>query len=89
VAARSVPFLPATELTVQTAGTVAGKTLLLPLGAPGPTYAHLQDWLTEKRKAKTTVKDISQQVLVKGIKQWAVFEEKRAGATVRTVFKIT
>jgi len=28
-------------------------------------------------------------VLVKGIKQWAVFEEKRAGATVRTVFKIT
>ena len=81
--------VPATELTVQSAGTVAGKMLLLPHGLPGPTYAHLQDWLTEKRKTKAAVKDISQQVLVKGIKQWAVFEEKRAGATVRTVFKIT
>jgi hypothetical protein len=49
----------------------------------------VQDWLTEKRKTKASVKDISQQVLVKGIKQWAVFEEKRAGATVRRVFKIT
>jgi len=81
--------LPATELTVQSAGTVSGKTLLLPIGAPGPSYAHVQDWLTAKRKSKANVKDISQQVLVKGIKQWAVFEENRAGVTVRTVFKIT
>ena len=29
------------------------------------------------------------ELLVKGIKLWAVFEEKRGGATVRTVFKIT
>ena len=89
MAAIPLHSLPATERTVQSAGTVAGKTLLLPTGAPGPSYAHVQDWLTEKRKTKVTVKDISQQVLVKGIKQWAVFEEKRAGATVRTVFKIT
>lgn len=81
--------LPATELTVQAAGTVAGKTLLLPVGAPGQTYAHVQDWLTEKRKSKAAVKDVSSQVLVKGIKQWAVFEEKRGANTVRTVFKIT
>ena len=81
--------LPATELTVQSAGTVAGKTLLLPVGLPGFTYAHLQDWLTEKRKTRAAVIDIGQQVLVKGIKHWAVFEEQRAGATVRTVFKIT
>ena len=81
--------MPATELTVQAAGTVAGKTLLLPVGAPGHTYAHVQDWLTEKRKTKAVVKDISSQVLVKGIKQWTVFEEKRGASTVRTVFKIT
>lgn len=81
--------VPATELTVQAAGTVAGKTLLVPVGAPGHTYAHVQEWLTEKRKTKPAVKDISSQVLVKGIKQWTVFEEKRGAATVRTVFKIT
>ena len=49
----------------------------------------MQDWLTEKRKTKAAVKDISTQVLVKGIKQWTVFEEKRGAATVLTVFKIT
>jgi hypothetical protein len=35
------------------------------------------------------VKDISKQVLVKGIKQWAVYEEKSGSKTIRTVFKIT
>jgi hypothetical protein len=35
------------------------------------------------------VKDISKQVLVKGIKQWAVYEEKCGSKTIRTVFKIT
>jgi len=35
------------------------------------------------------VKDISTAVLVKGIKQWAVFEEKSGAQKVRTVFKIT
>ena len=89
MAALPIHFVPATELTVQAAGSVAGKTLLLPIGNPGPTYAHLQDWLTEKRKTKAAVKDISTQVLVKGIKQWTVFEEKRGAATVLTVFKIT
>jgi hypothetical protein len=81
--------MPATEITVQSLGTVAGKTLLVPTGAPGQTYAHVQDWLTEKRKTKACVKDVSSQVLVKGIKQWTVFEEKRGAAMVRTVFKIT
>ena len=81
--------MPATEITVQTLGSVAGKTLLVPIGTPGHTYAHVQDWLTEKRKTKASVKDVSNQVLVKGIKQWTVFEEKRGSATVRTVFKIT
>jgi hypothetical protein len=46
----------------------------------------VQDWVTAKLKARKPVKDISNQVLVKGIKQWAVFEEKSG---VRTVFKIT
>ena len=81
--------MPATEITVQMLGTVAGKALLVPTGAPGRTYGHLQDWLTEKQKLKGSVKDVSNQVLVKGIKQWTVFEEKRGGGTVRTVFKIT
>ena len=40
-------------------------------------------------KAKVAVKDISTAVLVKGIKQWAVYEAKVGGKTVRTVFKIT
>ncbi len=89
LAALPVYPVPATEITVQAAGAVAGKTLLVPTGVPGHTYAHVQDWLTEKRKTKAVVKDVSQQMLVKGIKQWAVFEEKRGTAVLRTVFKIT
>ena len=81
--------MPATEITVQTLGVVAGKMLLVPIGAPGPSYAHVQDWLTEKQKSKASVKDVSSQMLVKGIKQWTVFEEGRGGCMVRTVFKIT
>jgi hypothetical protein len=78
--------MPATELTVTSAGTVAGKLLLIPTGQQGNTLPHVQDWVTAQLKAKKPVKDISNQVLVKGIKQWAVFEEKSG---VRTVFKIT
>jgi hypothetical protein len=81
--------MPATELEVTSAGTVAGNELLVPTGKQGPTYLHLQDWLTPKLKAKKSVKDISKLVLVKGIKQWAVFEEKAGSRMVRTVFKIT
>ena len=32
---------------------------------------------------------VSAQVLVKGIKQWAAYDEKVGGKTQRTVFKIT
>ncbi len=81
--------MPATELTVTSSGTVAGMELLVPTGKQGETIAHVQDWLTAKLKARVAVKDISKQVLVKGIKQWAVFEEKSGSKTVRTVFKIT
>jgi hypothetical protein len=81
--------MPATEIEVTSAGTMAGNELLLPTGKQGSTYAHLQDWLTPKQKARVVVKDISKQVLVKGIKQWAVFEEKAGARTLRTVFKIT
>ena len=78
--------MPATELEVTPAGQVAGKLLLIPTGKQGETLPHLQDWVTAKLKAKKPVKDISNLVLVKGIKQWTVFEDK-SGA--RTVFKIT
>jgi hypothetical protein len=81
--------MPATELTVTAAGTVAGKQLLIPTGQEGTYYPHIQDWLTAQRKNKKVVKDVSAQVLVKGIKQWAAFEEKAGSKTVRTVFKIT
>jgi hypothetical protein len=81
--------MPATELTVTSSGTVAGLELLIPTGKEGPVMPHLQDWITAKLKARVNVKDISKQVLVKGIKQWAVFEEKSGGRTIRTVFKIT
>jgi hypothetical protein len=81
--------MPATELTVTAAGKVAGKDMLVPSGPEGTCYPHIQDWLTAKLKAKKTVKDVSNQVLVKGIKQWAVFDEKVGGKMVRTVFKIT
>jgi hypothetical protein len=81
--------MPATEIEVTSAGSMAGNELLVPTGKQGSTYAHLQDWLGPKLKAKAAPKDISKKVLVKGIKQWAVFEEKAAGRTLRTVFKIT
>jgi len=45
--------------------------------------------VTARLKAKSPVKDVSNQVLVKGIKQWAVYEEKVGARTKRTVFKIT
>jgi hypothetical protein len=40
-------------------------------------------------KAKTTGKDVTNTVLVKGIKQWAAYEEKSGSKKVVTVFKIT
>lgn len=81
--------MPATELIVTALGMVGGKELLVPTGQQGSTFPHVQDWVTTKLKAKTPVKDVSTRVLVKGIKQWAVFEEKSGARTIRTVFKIT
>lgn len=81
--------MPATEIQVTSAGVVAGKELLIPTGAQGSTLPHVQDWITSRLKAKSPVKDVSTLVLVKGIKQWAAYEEKVAGKKVRTVFKIT
>ena len=81
--------MPATEISVTATGSVAGKDMLVPTGQEGAHFAHLQDWLTAKLKAKKNVKDVSAQVLVKGIKQWAAYEEKAGGKTMRTVFKIT
>ena len=81
--------MPATELVVTSMGMVGDKELLVPTGKQGLHFAHIQDWLTEKLKTKTSVKDISSLVLVKGIKQWAVYEEKSGPKKIRTVFKIT
>ena len=81
--------MPATEITVTSLGKVGDKELLVPTGKQGTVFAHVQDWLTVKLKTKTSVKDISTFVLVKGIKQWAVYEERSGSKTVRTVFKIT
>lgn len=81
--------MPATELFVTSAGKVGDKELLIPSGKEGSVFPHVQDWVTGKLKAKKNVKDISTLVLVKGIKQWAAFEEKSGSKTVRTVFKIT
>ncbi len=81
--------MPATELQVTPAGTVAGKLLLVPTGQEGPLLPHVQDWVTAKLKAKQPVKDVSNTVLVKGIKQWSAYEEKVGGKKVLTVFKIT
>jgi len=81
--------MPATEIDVTSAGMVAGKELLLPTGRQGSTLPHVQDWVTARLKAKSPVKDVSNQVLVKGIKQWAAYEGKAGARTKRTVFKIT
>ncbi len=81
--------MPATEIAVTSAGSVAGKELLIPTGKQGVALGHVQDWVTAKLKSKTALKDISKLVLVKGIKQWVVYEEKSGAKTVRTVFKIT
>ena len=81
--------MPATEIQVTSAGVVAGKELLVPTGQQGSTLPHVQDWITARLKAKSPVKDVSTLVLVKGIKQWAAYEEKLGTRKVRTVFKIT
>lgn len=81
--------MPATELQVTIGGQVAGKQLLIPTGVQGPLLPHVQDWVSAQRKAVHVLKDVSGAVLVKGIKQWAVFETKVGGTTRRTVFKIT
>lgn len=81
--------MPATEITVTSAGKVAGLELLIPTGEEGAYFAHLQDWLTAKPQTNKAVRDVSTQVLVKGIKQWAAFEEKAGSKRVLTVFKIT
>ena len=81
--------MPATEIKVTSAGKVAGKDLLIPTGEQGPIMSHIQDWITDKLKAKTTVRDVTNTVLVKGIKQWTAYEEKVGGKKVITVFKIT
>jgi hypothetical protein len=81
--------MPATELIVTPAGKVGEKEMLIPTGQQGVFYPHVQDWVTAKLKAKTPVKDISNAVLVKGLKQWAVYEEKSGGKKIRTVFQIT
>ncbi len=82
-------LMPATEIKVTSAGKVAGKDLLIPTGEQGPIMPHVQDWITSKIKAKTTVKDVTNTVLVKGIKQWAAYEEKSGPKKMVTVFKIT
>jgi hypothetical protein len=81
--------MPATEIQVTSAGVVAGKEMLIPTGVQGDTLAHVQDWITSRLKAKSPVRDVSSLVLVKGIKQWAAYEEKVGARKVRTVFKIT
>jgi hypothetical protein len=81
--------MPATELVVTSLGKIGGKEMLVPTGKEGPVFAHVQDWVTGKLSAKVPVKDVSTSVLVKGIKQWTVFEERSGAKTIRTVFKIT
>lgn len=81
--------MPATILTVTPSGQVAGKELLVPSGPEGICYDHVQDWLTPRLKAKKQVRDVSAEVLVKGIKQWAAYDERVGGKPQRTVFKIT
>jgi len=81
--------MPITELIVTSLGKMGEKELLVPTGKQGRSYAHLQDWLSEKLGGKNAVKDINASVLVKGIKQWAVYEEKSGSKKVSTVFEIT
>ena len=81
--------MPATEIAVTAAGSVAGKELLIPTGQQAETLPHIQDWVTAQLSAKKPVKDVSNQVLVKGIKQWAAYERKVGGKRQLTVFKIT
>lgn len=63
--------------------------MLIPTGQEGAYFAHIHEWLTAKQQAKKAVRDVSTQVLVKGIKQWAAFEEKSGAKKTLTVFKIT
>jgi hypothetical protein len=81
--------MPATEIQYKSGGVVAGKELLIPTGQEGGLIPHIQDWVTAQLKSGKPIKDISSEVLVKGIKQWAAYESKNGSQKVRTVFKIT
>lgn len=81
--------MPATEMTVTAAGRIGDKDLLIPTGVYGTVYPHVQDWVASRLKAKVTLKDVSGAVLVKGIKQWVAYDEKKGATTRRIVFKIT
>jgi len=83
------PKMPATEIVVTSLGMVGEKELLVPTGQQGRTFAHLQDWMDGRSPGKSALKDISNTVLIKGIKQWTVLEEKAGAKKIRTVFKIT
>ena len=80
--------MPATEIMVSLAGKVGDKLLLVPTGEQGTFFPHIQDWITARRKDKIPVKDISTACLVKGIKQWAVFEDKAGSHKVLIIFQI-
>jgi hypothetical protein len=86
---RKSPSMPATEIFVSSLGRVGEKELLVPTGQQGKTFAHLQDWMDGRLPGKSALKDISNTVLIKGIKQWTVLEEKAGAKKIRTVFKIT
>ena len=81
--------MPATEIVVTSIGKAGGKEILQPTGAKGNVFPAVQDWLVGKKKAGISVRDVSTTVLVKGVGQWAVYEEPIGPNTIQTVFEIT
>jgi hypothetical protein len=82
--------MPATELVVTSShGKVNEKDLLIPTGAKGSVFPHVQDWVVGKKRAGISVRDITNSVIVKGIQQWVAYEETVGQNTIQTVFEIT
>ena len=82
--------MPATELFVTSShGKFNGKDLLIPTGAKGSIFPHVQDWVSGKIRAGISVRDVTTLVHVQGIQQWAAYEETVGQDIMRTIFEIT
>ena len=82
--------MTATEIIYTKSGQKPnGKDLYIPTGKEGHQFSSVADWIGQKKSAGICIKDITSNVLVKGISEWMAFEENVANDVLITIFKIT